>query len=143
LSLFLKDIILEAEILNFGFQSFEDTSFDEAKDISSSTVDGMSGVFVPELQRGGGVHILVEVEYDCDANFRPFYDKSSSVPNKTPSTSVDGKTRGPGVGAAARELPRFQRDGWDAIGDGPTNLALYMCQDQSCKAAPMKIPSRL
>jgi hypothetical protein len=100
------------------FQSFEDTSSDKAKNISSSTVAGMSAAvsFVPELQRDGGVPILLKVEFDSDAHFRPFYDESSVEPNKTPSTTVNGAAHGSGDDATVRELPVFHRDGWDAMG---------------------------
>jgi hypothetical protein len=128
-----------------GFQSFEDTSSDKAKNISSSTVDGMSAAvsFVPELQRNGGVPILLEVEFDCDAHFRAFYDESSAESNKTLSTTVDGQAHGSGDDASVRELAVFHRDGWDAMGDDPVDLALYMYHDTSYNAALMERTSRL
>lgn len=45
---------LFVDLTNLPFKSFENTSSDKAKDISLSTVDGMSASdgFVPELQRG-------------------------------------------------------------------------------------------
>ena len=110
------------ELTNMRFQLFEDTSSDKAKNISSSTVAGMSAAvsFVPELQRDGGVPILLE--YDSDAHFRPFYDESSAEPNKAPSTTVNGAVHGSGDDVTVGELPVFHRDGWDAIGDDPLIL---------------------
>lgn len=134
---------LFVDLTNMPFQSFEDTSFDKAKNISSSTVDGISGVFVPELQRGGGVPILVEVEYDCDANFRPFYDESSGGP---PSTTVDGKARGSGDNDKVREVPVFQRDGWDIMGRdvwADIDLAPYLHSGMSFGVVPETRTSRL
>lgn len=113
---------LFVDLTNMPFQPFENTSFDKANNISSSTVDGMSAAvgFVPELQRDGGVPTLLAVVFDCDAHFRSLYDESSAKPNKTPSTTVNGAAHGSEDDAT--EFPVFDRDGWDAMGHDPVKI---------------------
>lgn len=144
------------------FQSFEDTSSNKAENMPSSTVGKGRSVFekdgwerlygprcddhiavsdLPLLQRGRGVPLFLEVPLKWDANFRPFYDESSDDTNKTLSDTVDGKTHGSGDDDV-KELPVFHRDGWDAMGDDPIDLALYM-HYETCNGGLLKIKSRL
>jgi hypothetical protein len=136
------------DFTNAVFQSFEDTSSDKAKNISSSTVGGMSAAvsFVPELQRNGGAPILLEIPFGCDPYFRPFHDTSSDDVNKTLSTTVDEKAHGSGDDDTVRDLSAFRRSGWDPMGHDFSNhvdLSLYMHHDTSYNAALTKRTSRL
>lgn len=146
---FSKDeaVPLFVDLTNMPFRSFQDTSSDKAENISSSTVDRMNTAVssVPEPQRGGGVRLFAEIEYDCEAYFQPFYDESSVEASTTLSTTVDGKAHGSGDDDAVREVPVFQRDGWDPMGhdlSADIDLGLYLHSDTSSDF-PTKRTSRL
>lgn len=58
---------------------------------------------VLELQCNGGVPIFLELEYNCNAHFRSFYDEASAESTKTIPITVDGKSHGSGDDTIIRE----------------------------------------
>ena len=110
---------------------------------SASSGEDAAGRDLLGFHKAGWELLLLEDEFDSEAHFRPLYDESSDDANKTPSTTVNGAAHGSGDDANVGEHPVFHRDGWDAMGDDPTDLALDMYQETSHNAALMKRTSRL
>lgn len=110
-------------------------------------MQGASVSCLPVLRREGGVPILLDFTdaVDLSAYFQPFDDTSTDEANKAPSSNVDVEVHGSGDDATVRELPAFQRNGWDPMGldSSHVDLTPYLHSGTSFDVTVTKRTSRL